>query len=105
MSMLQDAKLAMMGVTHLDKDALHIHIGLAAFFAAALVLRWPIGGGRPWLAALALAVGGEIWDIIDTARVKSPQIFYANWHDVWNTLLWPTAVTLLARWTQLLQRR
>ena len=47
MSMLQDAKLAMMGVTHLDKDALHIHIGLAIFFTAALVLRWPIRGGRP----------------------------------------------------------
>lgn len=105
MSILQEAKLTLMGITHLGKDALHIHIGLAVFFMAALVLRWPIRGGKPWLAALAIAIAGELWDMIDTARSGAPQVFDANWHDLWNTLFWPTAITLLARWTPVLQRR
>ncbi len=105
MSALQDAKLVVMGVTDLDKDALHIHIGLAVFFLSGLILRWPIRGGRPWLAALAVAALGEAWDILDMARGGAPQILAANWHDMWNTMLWPTLITAMAAWTQVLSRR
>ena len=105
MSPLQAGKQPVMDATDLAKDALHVHIGLLVFFAAALVFRLPLRSGRPWQAALAVGLGGEIWDIIDTALIGAPPQFAANSHDVWNTMLWPTIITLLARGTRVMERR
>ena len=105
MSPLQEAKLLAMDATNLAKDALHVHVGLLVFFAAALLLRWPLRSWRPWLAVLAVAVAGEAWDISNTWGNGGPLRLDANWHDVWNTMLWPTVIMLLARFTPVLQRR
>jgi hypothetical protein len=105
MSALQEAKLLLIGGTDLAKDALHIYAGLLLFFLAAALLRWPIRGWRPWAAVLVMALAGEAWDIADTLRAGSQLRPDNNWHDIWNTLFWPTAIMLMARWTTVLSRR
>ena len=104
MPTLQDGKQLVIDATDLAKDALHVHVGLLVFFAAALVLRWPLGSGKPWAAALVAALAGEVWDITDMMQSGSVLDLAANWHDVWNTMLWPTVITLLARSTRVLTR-
>ena len=59
---------------------------------------------RPLALVLLVAIAGEVWDMIDTVRADRAVHFARNWHDVWNTMFWPTALFLLARYTPLLKR-
>jgi len=99
MSALQQAKQLIVDHLHLAKDALHIHVVLLVFFLAMLVCRWRARQWRPWLVALAVALAGEVWDIVDTLNGGGRPRLWANWHDVWNGMLWPTAILLLARYS------
>lgn len=99
--MLQTAKLWLVDATGLAKDALHIHVGLIVFFGAALLLRWPLRSWKPWAAALVVTLAGEVWDLWDSLSEGRRILFWANWKDVWNTMLWPSAILLLARGTRL----
>jgi hypothetical protein len=101
-SYFQMAKLSLVGWTGLAKDALHIHVGLVVFFAAALLFRWPLRSWKPWAVALAVTLAGEVWDLWDALDEGWRIQFRGNWKDVWNTMLWPTAILLLARSTRLL---
>lgn len=101
---LQDAKLLVMQFTGLEKDALHIYIGLMVFFGSALLFRWRVGKAGPLLVAAMFAVGGEIWDVVDNVRGGMPMLWAGHWHDVWNTLFWPVVITLLARWTRVFRQ-
>jgi hypothetical protein len=98
---LQEAKLWLVVHLGLAKDALHIHIGLLVFLGCALLLRWPLRSWKPWLVALAVTLAGEAWDLADSLRLGARIRLWANWHDVWNTMLWPSAMLLLARTTRL----
>ena len=96
---LEPAKQLVIGATGLAKDALHIHVGLLVFFAAAALVRWPLRSGKPWAAALIAALAGEIWDQANVVAAGGSIDLAPSWHDVWNTMLWPTIITMLARWT------
>lgn len=100
-SVFQAAKLWLVASTGLAKDALHVHVGLIVFFAAALAFRWPLRSWKPWAAALAVALAGEAWDIWDALAEGRRIVPSGNWKDLWNTMLWPTAILLLARTTKL----
>ncbi|MCP3732283.1 hypothetical protein M9978_17825 [Sphingomonas sp. MG17] len=104
-SALQTAKLWLMGGTGLAKDALHVHIGLIVYLGSALVMRWPLRSWKPWLAALGAAVLGEAWDVYDRWAIGWRAAPMGHWHDVWNTMLWPSAMLLLARYSGLFARR
>lgn len=104
-SLLQAAKLWLVDSTGLAKDALHVHIALVLFLGSALLLRWPLASWKPWLLVLAVAVAGEAWDIRDSLASGRPILPAANWQDVWNAMLWPSAILLLARTTKLFQQR
>lgn len=104
MSMFQTVKTQLVPMLDLAKDALHVHVGLIIFFAAAALFRWPIRGPRPLLAVLLAALAGEAWDLIDTFGSGGEPVYARNWKDIWNTMLWPTAIFLLARYTRLLRR-
>ena len=104
MSPLQQAKLWMMDLVDLPKDALHIYVGLFVFLAAAALSRRPLGSRLPILAVLLVTLGGELWDVIDTRNAGWRVRWWWNWHDVWNTLFWPTVLFLLARYTRVLKR-
>ncbi|RSV09431.1 hypothetical protein CA242_10770 [Sphingomonas koreensis] len=84
-SLFQAAKFWLVDATGLAKDALHIHVGLIVFFAA----------------ALAAALAGEAWDLWESLSEGRRILLWANWKDVWNTMLWPSAILLLARGTRL----
>ena len=104
MSPLQQAKLSIMALVDLPKDALHIYVGLLVFLAAAALLKRPLGSRIPILAVLLVALAGELWDVIDTANAREQIHWWRNWHDVWNTMFWPTVLFLLARYTRVLRR-
>jgi hypothetical protein len=96
----QQWKIDMIDVTGLAKDALHIHIGLLVFVLVRLVWRWRGGWLVAWAVALGFAVGGEWLDILAEAGRSDIQPDAAHWHDVWNTMLWPTIFLVIGRWLQ-----
>jgi hypothetical protein len=104
MSPLQSAKISLMALVGLPKDALHIYVGLAVFLGAAAILRRPLSGWVPLAAVAAAALAGEVWDIVDTLNEGRTPRWDRNWHDVWNTLFWPAILFLLARYTRVLRR-
>jgi hypothetical protein len=104
MSLLQSAKLALMEVTNLSKDALHIYVGMGVMLVVVIGFKRSLGDWRP-LAAVALAsVAGEVWDVIDTFSHGGTPRWDANWKDIWNTSFWPTILFVLARFTRILKR-
>ena len=104
MSQFQSAKLWLIHLTGMPRDALHIYVGLAVFLGVALIFRRPLRDPRPIAAVLLVAIAGEIWDTMDRATAGRPPAWGAGWHDLWNTLFWPTILFLLARFTKLLRR-
>jgi len=104
MSGFQDAKLALVQLFGLPKDALHIYVGLAVFLLVAGLFRLPLRGWRPFAAVALVALAGEAWDLFDTHQAGRAMIWARSWHDVWNTCFWPLALTLVARYTRLLKR-
>src|SRR5688572_15126115 len=85
--------------TRLDMDALHIYAGLLIQIALALVLRRPLSSPIPWLAVLVAIFANEyydyryeIWPDAERPLQRAEGI-----KDVWNTMLLPTALLLMAR--------
>ena len=82
--------------TGLERDALHIYAALLAQVGSALVLRRNLGHWAPWVFVLALAVGNELLDMYGDGLVEQWEID-SGLHDLWNTMLLPTLLLLLAR--------
>lgn len=99
MSALQTAKLWLIGLTGLGKDALHIYVGLALFLGSAVLFKWSLASWKPWAIVLAAALLGEAWDIRDRIASDIALDLAGDWHDIWNTLFWPCAIVVLARTT------
>ena len=96
----QALKLSLLDRTDLAKDALHIHIGLAIFIVVRLCWRWRGGWIVAWAAALAAALGGEWLDIQSELAGGALQPDAGHWHDVWNTMLWPSILLCIGWWLQ-----
>lgn len=94
----QEYKLFLLDYTGLARDALHVHIGLAVFVLTRLLWRWNGGWVVAWLAALIAAIGGEWLDLRGEIARSDIQSDSAHWHDIWNTMLWPTILLLIGRW-------
>lgn len=93
----QMLKFALLWTTGLSRDALHIYVGLGVLLVSAALMRRPLGSLLPWLAVLAAACAGEALDLRDDLRTMTTWAWQASAHDLWNTLFWPTVLTLLAR--------
>jgi hypothetical protein len=91
-----------MGGTGLGKDALHVYVGMIVFLLA--LTRWRIGSLPPLVAVLAVALAGEIWDLIDNVRTNVPMQWAGHGKDIGNTLFWPVALIAIGRWTPILRR-
>ena len=104
MSVFQESKIWLVDTIGLSKDALHVYVGLIVLFGMVIAFRLRLSDPRPLAAVLLAAIAGEIWDIFDTQMLGAPQTYDGNWHDIWNTMFWPTAVFLLARYTSVLKR-
>lgn len=88
----------------LSKDALHIYTGLAIFLIVRIVWRWRGGWLMAWMTVLAIACGGEWLDLAAEAREGVIKPDAAHWHDIWNTLFWPTVLLLVGRWLHPVRR-
>lgn len=102
-STVQAIKLAIVAATGMDKDALHIYVGLAVFFTVAVFLRKPLRAPWPWLAVVVVAVAGELLDRRDDMASVGYWRWQASLHDIINTQFWPAVITLLARFSGLFQ--
>src|SRR5687768_14023418 len=91
-----------MAGTGLTRDALHIHLGLAAMLLAALLFRRSLRSLLPWFVAFAACVLVEAADLRDDIASYG----YLRWrhsvHDLVNSMIWPTVLLLVARFTRVL---
>ena len=95
-ALFEARKVSVAEITGLDKDALHIYFGLALFMLVRLAWRWRGGWVAAWLAVFAMTCGGEFLDLTAEFGHSAVQPDAAHWHDIWNTMLWPTALLLLS---------
>ncbi|HMS19857.1 hypothetical protein [uncultured Sphingorhabdus sp.] len=96
----QQFKSVAIDATGLAKDALHIYAGMALFLGIRLLWRWRGGWVLAWLAVLAMACTVEWIDMKAEGAVNALQPDAAHWHDIWNTMFWPTVLLLVGRWLQ-----
>lgn len=96
--LLQLFKTDVIAATGLAKDALHVYFGLALFLGVRLVWRGPRGWVAAWTAALVMTLTGEWLDMRGERLVGRLQSDAAHWHDIWNTMFWPTVLLLIGRW-------
>jgi hypothetical protein len=100
----QQAKLWLGHTLHLEKDALHIYVALLVYLGTCLLFRWRAGQWKPWLCVLVAALAGEAWDLADSLRYDTPPDFGASLKDLWNTILVPTLLMVLARYSAVFSR-
>jgi len=98
----QSTKLLLLDLFGLDKDALHIYVGMGVFLLTALIFRLPLRDWRPLAAVFLAAVAGELLDLFESLVPNEQPRWGANWHDIWNTMFWPTMLFLLMRTPRML---
>jgi hypothetical protein len=97
---LQLFKQYMVDHTGLAKDALHIYAGLAIILGVRLIWRRRGGWLLGWLLALGVAVMVELLDRRAEYAEANLQPDPEHWHDIWNTMFWPTVLLFVGRWLQ-----
>lgn len=102
LSTFQSFKQELQSIVGLSKDALHIYFGLTVFLVAAAIVRKGLRSWAPLLAALAVAAIGEMLDARDNFRTYGQWRVGASVHDVLNTLFWPLVLSLLARFSRVM---
>jgi hypothetical protein len=102
-SLIQAAKVEIVSLVGLSKDALHIYAGLLIFISAAAILKKPLRAAIPLVLVLLVAVVGEIFDARDDIAGFGHWRAVASLHDILNTLFWPAVLFVVARYTQLLK--
>ncbi|WP_209347775.1 hypothetical protein [Pontixanthobacter sp. CEM42] len=105
MSPLNDIKNFIVEFSGLAKDALHVYVALIVFLGACLIFRWRASEWKPLALVLAVVVIGEIIDIRDTITIEKRVLLGGHWHDIWNTMLAPTLLFVLARFSSVFERR
>jgi hypothetical protein len=100
----QQAKLWLIHSAGLEKDALHIYLALILLFGSVWLFRWSLRSWKPFALILVAALIGEVWDIRDGLLTRVPLAVSVplSIHDIWNTMFWPLAILLLARFTRVL---
>lgn len=99
MSALQQAKTVLVENLHLAKDALHIYVALIVFFGTCLLFGWKARDWKPLAAVLLVALIGEAWDFRDRLVIDRPTDYPAHIKDLWNTMLAPAILFVMARFT------
>jgi hypothetical protein len=94
----QHFKLWLIGGTGLSKDALHVYAGLTVFLTVYCLWRGRRRAAAAWLAALAVALTAEAIDVAGEGLRGALQPDAAHWHDIWNSMVWPSVLSLLWRW-------
>ena len=104
MEWFQAAKIDVVELTGLTKDALHVHIGVIAFLALCLLLRRRAWDWPPLLAVLLLTLAGELVDMLTRIARGNPMVLFDHVHDLVNTMVLPTLIFIVVRYTNLFSR-
>ena len=91
-------KAVVANFTGLERDALHIYVALIIQVGAAALLRRSLASPWPWLVVLLCALANEWLDIFRDDLVEGWEKA-ASLHDLWNTMLLPSLLLLIARYT------
>lgn len=97
-------KTQIVAATGLSMDALHIHIGMAAFVIACFALRRKAADLTPLLVVLLLAILGELLDLQGRLSHGHPLDMREHIRDVVNTAAIPFVLTILARFSAIFGR-
>ena len=103
--MLEPLKAFLSEAVGLSKDALHVHLGLMVFLLAMVVFRRSAASMVPWLCVLVLELVNEAFDVFHWNHGALDFSVAGGVKDIVNTMLWPTVILLLARYTTLLAKR
>ena len=90
-------KLWLSTASGLDMDSLHVHVGVLAQVAIALLLGKRLSSPWPWAAVAAAVLANEVYDFQYEVWPTRWAQFGESVKDVWNTLLLPTVLLLLVR--------
>lgn len=99
--MFQELKTIIVDHVGLAKDALHVYVALIVFLVACKVFRWPASSLKPWLVVLVITLMGELLDLRHSLDRGFPIVPSYHWTDLWNTMLVPTVLVLVARYTSI----
>lgn len=94
-----DSELIKAAVAHwtgLERDALHIYFAVLIQLGSAAALRRSVASPWPWLIVLLFALANEYLDMHRDNLVENWEKA-ASLHDLWNTMLLPTVLLLIAR--------
>jgi hypothetical protein len=105
MSPFQQAKLDLVTMTGLAKDALHIYVGLIIFFGSCLLFGWKARQWKPVLLVLLVALAGEAWDLRDALVYGSAIDLAGSAKDIMDTVLAPAVLLLAARFSGIFRGR
>lgn len=90
--------------TGLENDALHIHLALLLYILALWLFRQSRRSRLPWLFVLALELGNESYDLITNWSGGPEWAMSEAAKDLWNTMLWPTVLLFVGRYTDWFSR-
>ncbi len=95
-----DIKIWLEHTTGFDRDALHIYGAVVIQFCVALFFRRSLASPWPWVAVFVTAIANEYVDYQRAGDTEvSKAIFKAEgYKDMWNTMIIPTALLLIARY-------
>jgi hypothetical protein len=85
--------------TGLDRDSLHIYAGVAVQLAVAVIFRRSLANPIPWMFVVVVALANEYYDYshIPVTMNASQETYDEAVRDIWNTLLLPSALLVIAR--------
>jgi uncharacterized membrane protein YoaK (UPF0700 family) len=102
-SLFQSLKLDIVSFVGLSKDALHVYVGLIVFLVTAAAARQGLRSRAPLIAVLVIALLGEVLDIRDHLARHGQWRLGGSIHDLLNTMFWPTALWLLAKYSRVIK--
>ncbi|WP_106639872.1 hypothetical protein [Allosphingosinicella vermicomposti] len=100
-----DIKIFVEAYTGLERDALHVHLALLLYLLAMFIFRQTRRSRLPWLVVLAVELLNEMFDIRRAQMGGSPIAWDEGLKDLWNTMLWPTVLLVIGRYTTLFEHR
>lgn len=91
--------------TGLERDALHIHGALFLYLISMALFRRSRRSRIPWLIVLGAELTNEFYDAWYNWGEALSWIWESSAKDLWNTMLWPTVLLFVGRYTNWFQRR
>jgi hypothetical protein len=88
----------------LEKDAIHIHVALLLYILALWMFRQSRRSRLPWLFVLLIELGNETYDLVTNWTGGPEWAMSEAGKDLWNTMLWPTVLLFVGRYTNWFSR-